>query len=221
MAKMHKISTKWGVTEGSLKITVKAVDAEKGGAILHAFERVVNIPEVFGEGYEALNEIGQEAIGFGVYTVLRNATGSAETGQEAEEAIDRRIAAWDAGDWGAARESSAVPFSANTSIAKAVEAATKGAQSAADAAAKLSAMAEELVKSNFEGIEGFADLDPKDRAKVRKVTQDKVLDSRPAIKAEYLAIEAAKQQEALARKAAAAAKAKEELSGADGEVEGI
>ena len=176
-------------------------------------------PRGFGEGYEALNEIGQEAIGFGVTLVLRNATGSAETGQEAEEAIDRRIAAWDAGDWGRAGIERC-SFSANTSIAKAVEAATKGLSRRQ----KRRRSSRQWRRSWSEAISrdrGFADLDPKDRAKVRKVTQDKVLDSRPAIKAEYLAIEAAKQQEALARKAAAAAKAKEELSGADGEVEGI
>jgi hypothetical protein len=212
MAKTHKISTSWDVTGGVLKLEVSAKDAVSE-AHIGKFVRSINMAETFGTAYASLNECGQAAIEFGAFTALRNSTGSADTLDEAETAIDRRIEAWAGGEWGAEREQSATPFTANSLLAKAVERATNGQQTAAEAAVKLSALAEAACAANNLGA--FAALEPADRNKVRKAITDQIKEQRPLIAASLAQLENERDAAALARKQAAAAKALAAAQGAD------
>lgn len=212
MSKIHKLSTQWSVKAGVLHLTVEGrdADADKDAAPVAKFSRSVELA-AFGP-YDSLNDVGQEGLAFGLYTALRNATGSAKSISEAEEALDRRLAAWADGQWGADRESSATPFTANALIALAVERASGGDQSAAAAAERLCAMAEATCKAN--GKPEFAALEPADRAKVRKAVVDSIKESKPRIAAALAQLEAERALAAQQRKAEAAAKA---LAASDGD----
>lgn len=212
MAKTHKLSSSWNVTGGVLTLEISANSAE-GDAFVGKFSRGINLSEVFGSGYTSLNEAGQGAIEFGAFTALRNSTGSADTLDEAEAAIDRRLEAWNSNEWGAEREQSAVPFTSNALIAKAVERATNGAQSADVAADKLCAMAEATCAANSLGA--FASLEANERAKIRKAVVDSIKKSKPVIAAALSQLEAERDEKALARKRDAAAKALAAAQGAD------
>lgn len=203
MAKLHKLSSSWEVVGGLLKLRISAVLSDSGTHV-GSFDRSVNMAETFGAGYTALNETGRSAIEFGAFTALRNSTGACETLDEAAEAIDRRLSAWADGNWGSEREQSATPFSENHVLARAVERATRGAQSAAEAAAKLCEIAEAACAAN--GLAPFAQLEPAERAKIRKAVVDQIREQRPVIAAAYAAIELERAEEAKRRKAAEAAK---------------
>ena len=220
MAKTHKLSCAWEVKAGVLALTVEArdPDAEKTAAPVGKFNRSLDLTEAFGQAYGQLNEAGVAALEFGAWTALRNATGSCDTLQEAEEAIDRRLDAFQRGEWGAEREGSAVPFTKNHALAQAVERATKGQQSAEAAAEKLSAMVIAACAAN--GLSEFAKLEPSERAKLRKQVVDQIVKAKPAIGAALAQVEAERQAQAAARKAAAAAKALAAAEGAEA-VEGI
>ena len=207
MAKSQKLSSLWNVTASVLSITIEArdLDASKDAATVAKFERSITLPEAFGAGYPSLNEAGTAALEFGVFTALRNATGSASDIDEAQAAFDRRLEAFQRGEWGAEREQSSVPFTENHILCKAVEMATKGAQTAAEAAAKLGAHAEAICAANSLGA--FATLDPADRAKIRKAVIDAVKSSKPVIAAALAKLESDRDEAALARKREAAAKA--------------
>lgn len=209
MAKAHKLSTKWTVIGGILKLETSATDPQSE-AFIGKIERSVNMSEVFGTGYASLNEAGQSALEFGAFTALRNSTGSCDTLQEAETAIDRRIDAWLSGEWGAEREQSAVPFTANSLLAKAVERASGGQQTAAEAAEKLSAIAEQTCVAN--SLAAFASLETADRAKIRKAVIDQIKEQRPAIGASFAQLEAERAAAAAKRKMDEAAK---KLSGGE------
>ena len=215
MAKTHKLSSAWNVKNGTLSITIEArePDASKDAAPIGSFTRSVDLAQVFGSGYTSLNDAGTGALEFGAFTALRNSTGSAETLDEAEAAIDRRLDAWANGEWGAEREQSATPFTANALIALAVERASNGAQPAAAAAEKLNALAEATCAAN--GKPAFASLEPSDRAKIRKAVVDSIKASKPLIAAALASLEAERAAAAAAKKAAAAAKAAQ--AGDDGE----
>lgn len=204
MAKLHKLSSSWNVAGGVLSFEISAALAENGDFV-RKFARSMNLAETFGSGYTALNEAGQSALEFGAFTALRNATGSCESIDEAEAAIDRRMEAFANGEWGAEREQSAVPFTKNHVLCIAVERASGGQQTADEAATKLSAKAEETCKAN--GLAAFASLEPADRAKIRKAVVDAVKTSRPAIAAALTLIEAERAAEALKRKQAKASEA--------------
>jgi len=206
MAKTHKLSSAWSVKAGVLALTIEArePEASKDAAPIGAFTRSVDLAQIFGAGYSSLNDAGTGALEFGAFTALRNSTGSAETLDEAEAAIDRRLDAWNSGEWGAEREQSATPFTANALIAQAVERASNGAQSAAEAAEKLNALAEATCATNSKPV--FALLEPSDRAKVRKAVIDSIKASKPAITAALAGIEAERAAAAAKKKAAAAAK---------------
>ncbi len=203
MAKTHKLSSSWNVTGGKLSLEISANDSD--GNFVSKFKRGFDLAELFGAGYSSLNEVGQSALEFGAFTALRNSTGSADTVEEAETAIDRRIEAWASGEWGAEREQSAVPFTANAMICKAVERATEGAQTAAFAAERLSALAEETCTAN--NLAAFAALDAPERAKIRKAVVDSIRKAKPIIAAALIQLEAERDEAALKRKREAAAKA--------------
>ena len=207
MAKIHKLSSTWSVKSGVLTLTIEArePEASKDAAPLGSFTRSVDLVQIFGAGYTSLNEAGTGALEFGAFTALRNSTGSAETLDEAETAIDRRLDAWANGEWGAEREQSATPFTANALIALAVERASNGAQSASEAAEKLNALAEATCAAN--GKPAFSALEPSDRAKIRKAVVDSIKTSKPLIAAALASLEAERAAAAAAKKAAAAAKA--------------
>lgn len=207
MAKIHKLSSSWNVRAGVLALTIEAREpsADKDSAPLAAFTRSVDLAQVFGAGYASLNEAGTGALEFGAFTALRNSTGSAETIDEAEAAIDRRLDAWSNGEWGAEREQSATPFTANALIALAVEKASNGAQTAAQAAERLNELAEATCSAN--GKPAFSALEPADRAKIRKAVVDSIKASKPLIAAALASLEAERAAAAAAKKAAAAAKA--------------
>lgn len=207
MAKTHKLSTSWDVTGGILAINVEArePDASKDAAPIGSFKRSVTLAEIFGTGYSSLNEAGQAALEFGTFTALRNSTGSCDTLSEAESAVDRRLEAFSAGEWGAEREGSAVPFLASHPLAIAIERASKGAQSAADAASRLCDMTSAACAAN--SLPAFASMDATERAKLRRQVVDSIIKSKPAIAAAFAQVDAERQAAAAARKAAAAAKA--------------
>lgn len=207
MAKTHKLSSSWSVKSGVLALTIEArePDASKDAAPLGSFTRSVDLAQVFGSGYSTLNEAGTGALEFGAFTALRNSTGSAETLDEAETAIDRRLDAWANGEWGAEREQSATPFTSNALISLAVERASNGAQTASEAAEKLNALAEATCAANSKPA--FSALEPSDRAKIRKAVIDSIKTSKPLIAAALASLEAERAAAAAAKKAAAAAKA--------------
>ena len=205
MAKLHKLASSWDVKAHVLSFEISATESEGAKNFIGKFTRSVNLLDVMGSGYSSLNEVGRSALEFGAFTALRNSTGSCETLSEAETAVDRRIDAWLSSSWGSERESSASPFSENHLLARAVERATKGAQTAAQAADKLCAIAESTCSAN--GLAVFSSLDPADRAKIRKAVIDQIREQRPAIAAAYAQLDAERLAEAAARKAAAAAKA--------------
>ena len=207
MAKKQKLSSNWDVRNGTLSITIEAreLDASKDAAPVAKFSRSIALADIFGAGYSSLNDAGTGALEFGAFTALRNSTGSCEDIAEAEAALDRRLDAWTSGEWGAEREQSAVPFGFSALICQAVEKASNGAQSAVQAAEKLSAMAEATCAAN--GKPAFASLEPADRAKIRKAVVDAVKESKPLIAAVLAKLEAEKAAAAQARKAAAAEKA--------------
>jgi hypothetical protein len=209
MAKTHKLSTQWDVTGGNLSITVEARDpaASKDAAAIGSFKRSLGLASVFGAGYSALNEAGQAALEFGAFTALRNCTGSCDTLEEAETALDRRLEAFNAGEWGAAREGSAVPFTATHALALAIERASKGAQTADQAAERLSALTHDACAAN--SLPAFASMESTDRAKLRRQIIDSILKTKPVIAAAFAQVEAEAQAAAAERKAAAARKALE------------
>lgn len=215
MAKTHKLSSNWDVTGGVLSLSIEArnPDDDKTAAPLGQFKRSINLSEVFGAGYTSLNEAGQAALEFGVYTALRNGTGSCDTIAEAEANVDRRIEAFTAGEWGAEREGSAVPFTANHALSAAVEKATKGAQTAQQAAERLSEMAHAACAAN--ALPAFAAMEPAERSKLRKQVVDAIIKSKPAIAAAFALVEAERQAAALKRKTEAAQKAALAAEGAD------
>lgn len=215
MAKTQKLSSQWDVKQGVLSfgIEARALDATKDAAPLAKFSRFLALATLFGEGYTTLNDAGQAALEFGAFTALRNSTGSCEDITEAEAAVDRRLEAFAAGEWGAEREGTATPFSATHSLAIAVERASKGAQTAAQAAEKLSALVEAACAAN--SLPAFASMDGPERSKVRKQVLDSILKAKPLVAAQYAAVENEKAQAALARKAEAAAKALAAAEGAD------
>lgn len=215
MAKTHKLSCTWDIKEGVLNMVVEARDpeAEKTAAPFSKFERSVILAEAFGQAYGQLNEAGAAALEFGAWTALRNATGSCDTISEAEEAVDRRLDAFNRGEWGAEREGSAIPFTKNHALSQAVERATKGAQDAQAASEKLSAMVVAACAAN--GLSEFAKLEPAERAKLRKQIVDQIVKAKPAIGAALAQVEAERQAEAAKRKAAAAAKALAAAAGAE------
>lgn len=207
MAKIHKLSSIWSVKSGVLALTIEArePDASKDAVPLGFFTRSVDLAAMFGAGYTSLNEAGTGALEFGAFTALRNSTGSAETIDEAETAIDRRLDAWANGEWGAEREQSATPFTANALIALAVEKASNGAQTASAAAERLNELAEATCAANSKPA--FSTLEPSDRAKIRKAVVDSIKASKPLIAAALASLEAERAAAAAAKKAAAAAKA--------------
>ena len=207
MAKIHKLSSAWSVKAGVLALTIEArePEASKDAAPLGSFTRAVDLAAIFGAGYSTLNDAGTGALEFGAFTALRNSTGSAETLDEAEAAIDRRLDAWNNGEWGAEREQSATPFTSNALIALAVERASNGAQTAAQAAERLNALAEATCAANNKPA--FSTLEPADRAKVRKAVVDSIKAAKPLIAAALASLEAERAAAAAAKKAAAAAKA--------------
>lgn len=212
MAKTHKLSTRWNVNGGIMSIETSASDGANPDAFIGKFSKSLNLGELF-KGYASLDELGQSALEFGAFTTLRNATGAADTLAEAEAAMDRRIDAWLSGEWGAEREQSAVPFTENSLLAKAVERASNGAQSASEAAAKLSAIAETTCTQN--GLAAFASLETADRAKIRKAVVDSIKENKPLIGAALAQLEAERAAEAAKRKADAAAKKLGESAGGD------
>ena len=216
MAKTHKLSSSWSVKAGVLSLTIEArePEASKDAAPIGSFTRSVDLAAIFGAGYTSLNDAGTGALEFGAFTALRNSTGSAETLSEAEAAIDRRLDAWASGEWGAEREQSATPFTANALVALAVERASNGAQSASEAAEKLSTLAEHTCRDN--GMAAFASLEPSDRAKIRKAVVDAIKTSKPLIAAALASLEAERAAAAAAKKAAAAAKAAQGAGDAEG-----
>lgn len=207
MAKIHKLSSIWSVKSGVLALTIEArePEASKDAVPLGFFTRSVDLAAMFGAGYTSLNEAGTGALEFGAFTALRNSTGSAETIDEAETAIDRRLDAWANGEWGAEREQSATPFTANALIALAVEKASNGAQTASAAAERLNELAEATCAANSKPA--FSTLEPSDRAKIRKAVVDSIKASKPLIAAALASLEAERAAAAAAKKAAAAAKA--------------
>ena len=207
MAKAHKLASQWSVKAGVLALTIEARDPEasKDAAPIAKFERALDLAATFGSGYTGLNDAGSAAIEFGAFTALRNSTGSANTLGEAEAAIDRRLEAWQAGEWGAEREGAATPFTQNHMLCQAVELASKGAMSASEAADKLTAQAEATCASN--GLAEFAKLEASDRGKICKAVVDAIKASKPAIAAALAKLEAERAALAAARKAAAAARA--------------
>lgn len=215
MAKTHKLSSSWDVKNGSLSLAIEAREPEaaKDAAPIGKFSRSISLTDVFGAGYSSLNEAGQAALEFGVFTALRNGTGSCDTLAEAEASIDRRLEAFAAGEWGAEREGTAVPFNANHPLAIAVERASKGAQTAAEAAEKLSALAEAACAAN--GLPPFASMEGTDRSKLRRQIVDQITKGKPAIGAAFAQVEAERQAEAAKRKADAAAKALAAAEGSD------
>ena len=156
MAKQVKISTSWSVTDDIMAVTVETrpLDASKDAAPTAKFSRSLVLNELF-PGYALLTEVGIQAVEFGVFTRIRNSLGSAETFEEAEEAVDRILSAFASGEWGAEREQSTIPFSATHILALAVERATSGAQDAATAATKLGELAEATCAAN--GMPTFAE----------------------------------------------------------------
>lgn len=202
MAKTHKLSNRWTVNAGVMTIDTSAVESGTENPV-GKFQKTLNLGELF-KGYAQLDELGQSALEFGAFTTLRNATSASDTLSEAEAAMDRRIDAWLSGEWGAEREQSAVPFTENALIAKAVERASNGAQSAAEAAVKLSALAEATCTQN--GLAAFAALETADRAKIRKGIVDAIKESKPLIAAALAQLEAERAAAAAAKKAAEAAK---------------
>jgi len=221
MAKVHSFSTAWAVTAGVLALTMEVRNAgdSKDALPLSKITRSVDLNIVF-PGYAALNELGQTAIEFGAFTRLRNSTGSAETADEATEAIDRILASWEAGDWGAEREQATTPFTATHILSLAVAKATNGQQPAAEAAAKLCELTEATCKAN--GSKPFAELAPEDRAKMRRAIIAHVKSKKPAIAAALSALEgeraaaaAKRKMDAAAAAAAAAAKAMADGAGSD------
>lgn len=204
-AKVHKLSTEWSVKSGVLSITVNAreADADKDAPFVATIKRELNLPSTFGDGYSALNEAGQAALNFGAYTALRNSTGSARDASEAEAAIDKRLEAWESGEWGSEREPSATPFTANHLLAKAIAQASKGSITTDEAADKLCAMAEATCKAS--DLPEFTSLESDDRAKVRKAVLDN-LRKNPAVDAAYTLLDTQRAAEAIAKRNAAAQK---------------
>lgn len=209
MAKQHKISSSWEVKGGVLSFQISATEADGDKSFVGKFSRSLNLSEVMGDGYASLNEVGRAAIEFGAFTALRNATGSCETLSEAETAVDRRLDAWASNQWGAERETSATPFSENHMLARAVERASGGAQTAAQAAEKLCALAEAACKAS--GLAEFSALSAEDRAKIRKAIVDQVRDQKPAIAVAYKQLEAEQIAERAARMAREAEKKRADL----------
>lgn len=218
MAKTQKLSTKWNVKSGTLNIEVSAWDLDENGKYdkdakaAETFTRALDLATVF-PGYAALSELGQTALEFGVFTVLRNTTGSASDLTEAAAAMDRRIEAFDAGEWGAEREQSATPFLPSHIFARAIEKATGGRQTAAEAAEKLCAAAEATCAAN--SLPAFSEIDPSERGKIRKAVVDAIKASKPLIAAALAALEAERDEAALARKREAAAKALAAAAGSE------
>lgn len=215
MAKTVKLSTAWAVTAGLLSLSVesRALDAGKDALPLSKFTKSIDL-NVLVPSFSALPEVAQEALSFGLFTALRNSTGSCDDLEEAEAAIDSRLEAWNSGEWGAARESSAVAFSASHLLCKAVEAASKGQQTAAQAAEKLNQMVADGLAAS--GIPSFSGMEPAERNKARKACIDQIVKGKPAIGAAYAKLEAEKAAEAAARKAKAANAAIEATSSDDG-----
>lgn len=215
MAKTVKLATIWAVTAGVLSVAVeaRALDATKDAAPLGSFKHSVDLNGVV-PGFAQLNEVGQEALSFGLFTALRNSTGSCEDLAEAEAAIKARSDAWIAGEWGASRESSSVPFTANHLLCKAVEIASKGQQTAAQAAERLNDMVNAGLAAG--GIPSFSGMEQPERNKARKSCVDQVLKGKPTIAAAYAKLEAERAAAALAKKAEAAEKAAAQDGGDDG-----
>ena len=203
MAKSVKLSTAWAVVAGvlSLSVEARALDATKDAAPLGKFSRSLDLNSLV-PSFSTLPEVAQEALSFGLFTALRNSTGSCDDLEEAQAAVDSRLEAWASGDWGAARESSAVPFTPNHLLCKAVEAASKGQQTAAQAAEKLNTMVADGLAAS--GIPSFSGMEAPERNKARKACIDQVLKGKPAIAAAYAKLEAERAAEAAARKAKAA-----------------
>lgn len=206
MAKLVKMSTAWTVVASVLQLTVeaRANDAPKDAAPIGKFTRELNLDTIV-PSFSTLSDVAQEALSFGLFTALRNSTGSCDDLDEAQAAIDARLEAWAAGDWGASRESSSVPFTVNHLLCKAVEFASKGAQTAAQAAEKLNAMVYEGLAEA--GIPSFSGVEAPERNKTRKACVDQILKNKPAIAAAYATLEARRAAEAAERKARAAAAA--------------
>lgn len=193
---LKTISTLKGST---LSFTCTEAESNEG------FTREVDLTHLFGVdassggaadgGRKALLTLS--AIVFAAKTALRNATGGREI-DEAEEAVDARIAAWNDGEWGAERSASgeSAPFTAGNILSKAVQRvyAAKFA-AAADAAAALSAM----LVAQLDG-KSWDDLGEENQRKARNTftkaarSKDGAVDSAiAAIQAEQAAQRAAKK----------------------------
>lgn len=142
-------------------LTFTCTDTESGDA----FTKTVDL-SIFGSGFSPL---ALSAISMAVKTAIRNATGGKDLA-EAEEAVDARLAAWAAGEWGAERggsTSESLPIAASNVLAKAVARvyAEKFASDAKAAAEALSAMLEKSLADA--GHPDFDSLDEESQRKAR------------------------------------------------------
>lgn len=212
MAKTQKISCSCDVVGDVLTINVegRALDAAKDAAPLGTFSRSVNLADAFGT-LSGLNPAGRAAIEFGAWTALRNATGSAADLKEAEEAVARRIEAFESNEWGAAREGGPA-FDASDAICIAIERATQGGTSASAAAERL--VSQMNAACSAQG-KAYSDLESGDKAKAKRALVDALRKQQPVIAAHHDNLLTEQQEAALARKKARlAAAAAATLAGA-------
>lgn len=161
-----------------------------------------------------LPAVALAALQFGVKTRLSNAARTVATKDisDSESAVDGVIEAWMNGEWGAERESSAIPFNAKGVLSCAVSAAFPAKFASSDAAASyLCAAAEKLAQAN--GVASFASADDKTRAKIRRDVEKKARET-VAVERAFLAEEKKRNDDRHARRMAAiGAKAEDDDGG--------
>lgn len=119
---------------------------------------------IFGFGAGAL---ANSAIAFAVRTALRNSTGGCDI-EEAEEAVNARLAAWTAGEWGVERggDGSGDPFTPGHILSKAV--LRVYGDKFPDGAAVAKALSEKLAAAlSANGHPAWAELDDENKSKAR------------------------------------------------------
>lgn len=178
-------------------LTFECKDADSGAS----FTKSIDL-SLFGSGFSPL---AFSALCMAAKTALRNATGGKDL-DEAEEAVDARIAAWNKGEWGAERASGtseALPIPASNVLAKAVARvySEKFANDAKAAAEALSAMLDKQLQAA--GHPAFDDLDEENQRKARNGFTKKVREQDAAVDAAIATIQA-EQAAARAQKKAGA-----------------
>jgi len=153
-----------------------------------AFTKTLDL-SIFGTGFSALTTA---AIIMAAKTALRNATGGKDL-IEAEEAVDSRLAAWAAGNWGADRAGStseSLPIPASNILAKAVARvyAAKFANDAKKAAEALSEMLESSLQAM--GHPEFDSLDEESQRKARNAFTKQIREKDKGVDAAIAVIQA-------------------------------